>query len=254
MVLRKPGKTDYANPAAYRAISLLNTRGKLLEAVIARRLSFNAETHRLLLDTQFGGRPGRTTEEALLGLKSIDQACHRAKVVVLIAFDLKGAFNGVHDSTLDERLLERGVPTPATKWIQSFTRDRMASIQFDGFVTGVASLPGVGLAQGSPLSPILFAFFNLDLVDQGVNTLGGASAYIHDYFRWRVGKSVEENLRKLQMKDIPRIDEWARRTGSSFTAEKTELIHLTRRKKELSRGHITMDCKDHASREHRQTI
>jgi hypothetical protein len=32
-----------------------------------------------------------------------------------------------------------------------------------------------GLAQGSPLSPILFAFFNCDLVDQPVDFHGGAS-------------------------------------------------------------------------------
>jgi hypothetical protein len=33
-VLRKPGKPDYSLPGAYRPISLLNTLGKLLEAVI----------------------------------------------------------------------------------------------------------------------------------------------------------------------------------------------------------------------------
>jgi hypothetical protein len=38
------------------------------------------------------------------------------------------------------------------------------------------------LAQGSPLSPILFAFFNADLVDQPVNIHGEASAFIDDYF------------------------------------------------------------------------
>lgn len=62
VVLRKPGKGDYPCPAAYRPISLLNTLGKLLEAVVARRLSYYAEKHKLLPDTQFGGRPGRTTE------------------------------------------------------------------------------------------------------------------------------------------------------------------------------------------------
>lgn len=43
---------------AYRPISLLNTLGKLLEAVIARRLSYLAEKHGLLSDTLSGGRPG----------------------------------------------------------------------------------------------------------------------------------------------------------------------------------------------------
>ncbi|OGE47121.1 hypothetical protein PENARI_c062G05676 [Penicillium arizonense] len=43
VVLRKPGKLDYSVPGAYRPISLLNTLGKLLEAVAARRLSYLTE-------------------------------------------------------------------------------------------------------------------------------------------------------------------------------------------------------------------
>jgi hypothetical protein len=101
VVLRKPGKPDYSAPGAYRPISLLNTLRKLLEAVIAKRLSYYAETYGLLLDTQFGGRPGRTTEQALLILaNAVDQAWLKDKVVTLVAFDLKGAFNGVNKSTL----------------------------------------------------------------------------------------------------------------------------------------------------------
>jgi hypothetical protein len=62
VVLRKRGKPDYSAPGAYRPISLLNTLGKLLEAVMAKLLSYYAGAHRLLPDTQFGGRPGRITE------------------------------------------------------------------------------------------------------------------------------------------------------------------------------------------------
>jgi hypothetical protein len=96
-------------------------------------------------------------------------------------------------------------------------------------------------AQGSPLSPILFAFFNSNLVDQPVDSRGGASAYIDDYFRWRVGRSAQENIKKIQEENIPRIEAWARCTGSRFAAEKTELIHLTRNKREPSQGNIIMD-------------
>lgn len=41
-------------------------------------------------------------------------------------------------------------------------------------------------------------------------------------------KPAEENLQKLQEKDMPEATEWARRTDSSFSAEKTEGILLTR--------------------------
>jgi ribonuclease HI len=119
--------------------------------------------------------------------------------------------------------------------------DRHASIGFDDYRTVNAPLANAGLAQGSPLSPILFAFFNAELVNQPVNRDGGASAFIDDYFRWRVGQSAEENLAKLQSEDIPRIEAWARRTGSCFAAEKTELIHLTRKKGDHRQGQIVVN-------------
>jgi hypothetical protein len=104
-MLQKLGKPDYSLPSAYRPISLLNTLGKLLEVVIARRLSYLAEKHGLLLNSQFGGRLGRTTEQALLVLSNtIDQAWYKHKVVTLISFDLKGAFNGVNRVSLDYSL------------------------------------------------------------------------------------------------------------------------------------------------------
>ena len=49
--LRKPGKSDYTNPAAYRPIALLNTLGKVLESIIATRLKDIAEKHSLLPDS-----------------------------------------------------------------------------------------------------------------------------------------------------------------------------------------------------------
>ena len=245
VVLRKPGKPDYSVPGAYRPISLLNTLGKLLEAVMARRLSYLAEEHSLLPNSQFGGRPGRTTEQALLVLSSaIDQAWYKHKVVTLIAFDLKGAFNGVNKASLDASLQARRIPMVARKWIASFMSDRHANIGFDDFRTEMELLLHAGLAQGSPLSPILFAFFNADLVDQPVNSHGGASAFIDDYFRWRVGGSAEENLAKIQSEDVPRIEEWARQTGSCFAAGKTELIHLTRKRGEHREGRITFNGVD----------
>lgn len=51
MVLQKPKKLDYSAPRAYRLISLLNTLGKLIEAVIAQRLSYLAKKYGLLPDT-----------------------------------------------------------------------------------------------------------------------------------------------------------------------------------------------------------
>jgi hypothetical protein len=64
---------------------------------------------------------------------AIDQAWLRSKVVTLIAFDLKGAFNGVNKASLDACLLAKGILTVARQWINSFMENRLASIAFDDF-------------------------------------------------------------------------------------------------------------------------
>ncbi|KAJ6522104.1 hypothetical protein DFH09DRAFT_811697, partial [Mycena vulgaris] len=47
VALRKPRKPDYSNPRAYRLIQLLECLGKILEKIVARRLSFLAGRHNL---------------------------------------------------------------------------------------------------------------------------------------------------------------------------------------------------------------
>ena len=66
--LKKPGKEDYTTAKAWRPISLLATLGKVLESVIAERLSHAVETYGLLPTRHFGGRKQRSAEQALVFL------------------------------------------------------------------------------------------------------------------------------------------------------------------------------------------
>ena len=76
VVLRKPGKPDYADPKAYRPIALLNTIGKALEAVIATCISYMVEAHSLLPQTHVGGRRWRSCEHAIhLLLERVTSPC-----------------------------------------------------------------------------------------------------------------------------------------------------------------------------------
>ena len=48
VVLKKPQKLDYTKLGAYRPIALLNTLAKVLEAVVAGRISKEAKARNLL--------------------------------------------------------------------------------------------------------------------------------------------------------------------------------------------------------------
>ena len=236
--LRKPNKADYTVPKAYRPISLLPTLGKVLELVVARRLSFWAETYSLLPEGQFGARPRRSCDQALvLLMEKIKEAWRRGKILSLISFDVKGAYNGVPRQVMASKLASKGIPLNVVQWVESFCSDRRATVVVNGMETEAMDIPFPGLPQGSPLSPILYIFFNADLVQQASDRDKGSMGFVDDYSSWVTGESVEENMSTLQNVVVPRAIQWATRNGAKFEGEKTTLIHFThfRKTKKIAR-------------------
>jgi len=147
--LRKPKKPDYTMAKAYRPISLLITLGKMLEALVAERISYLAEAHNLLPKNHFGARKGRSAIQALALIQEyIYQAWKHKKVLSLVSFDLKGAYNGVNTDVLIQRLRERRIPTGLRNWIGNFCQLRKASVVVNGLVSRITDLAQAGLPQG----------------------------------------------------------------------------------------------------------
>ncbi|KAJ6163833.1 hypothetical protein N7497_003812 [Penicillium chrysogenum] len=63
--LKKPNKENYTIAKAWRPISLLATLGKILESVVAERISHAVETHGLLPTSHFGARKQRSTQRGV---------------------------------------------------------------------------------------------------------------------------------------------------------------------------------------------
>ncbi|KAF5260514.1 hypothetical protein FOXYS1_8829 [Fusarium oxysporum] len=147
--LKKQGKDDYKVAKSWRPILLLSTLGKILEAVIADRISYAVETFGLLPTNHFGGRNKRSAEQALLLLQDhIYRAWRNRKVLSLISFDVKGAYNGVFKDRLLQRLEARGIPKGLVKGIDTFCSNRSATIVVNGYTSERRELPQAGLPPG----------------------------------------------------------------------------------------------------------
>jgi hypothetical protein len=229
VVLRKPGKSP-SLPKAYRLISLLSTLGKALESVIAARISYLTEKHHLLPENHFGARGGRSCEQALnILVEKIYNAWRDGKVLSLVSFDVKGAYNGVAKEVLLKKLREFRIPDLLIRWVASFCSQRRASLVVNSFCSEEMDITYAGLPQGSPLSPILFLFMNADLVRVDITNCGGAIAFVDDYTHWVIGPNADENTAQLQQHVIPRALKWATDSGATFEADKTSFIHFTRK-------------------------
>jgi hypothetical protein len=147
------------------------------------------------------------------------------RVLSLISFDVKGAYNGVCKERLLQRMKARGIPEDLLRWVEAFCSERTATIQINGQLSAAQSLPQAGLPQGSPLSPILFLFFNADLVQRQIDSQGGAIAFVDDFTAWVTGPTAQSNREGIEAIIAEALD-WEKRSGATFEADKTAIIHF----------------------------
>ena len=91
---------------------MLNTIGKLIESLTARRIQDLAEKHNLLLEAQMGGRKNKSTKTALDLLTSQVRMIWGLgrHVASLLSLDISGAFDIVNYIRLLYVLREKGLP------------------------------------------------------------------------------------------------------------------------------------------------
>ncbi|GKU13046.1 unnamed protein product, partial [Fusarium langsethiae] len=65
------------------------------------------------------------------------------------------------------------------------------------------------------------------LVQTQIDRNGGAIAFVDDYTAWVSGPTAQSNRRGIQA-IIDKALDWERRSGATFEAEKTAIIHFTR--------------------------
>jgi len=240
--LQKPKKEDYTSLNAYRPIALLNTLGKLLESIVATRLRSISEENSLLPNSQYGARPNRSTTSALFILQErLRLAKSYSLVPSLLALDVQKAFDNVSHERLVHNLRAKRVPTAITKWVSSFLANRSTTVQLGDYISEEKEIE-VGIPQGSPISPILYLFYNAPLLEslEGLYLSLSPTGFVDDIALLTYSRSVKRNIYTLQ-KAYQECLKWATSHGSKFNAEKSELIHFTRRKD--SRLGITLEGK-----------
>jgi hypothetical protein len=210
---------------------LLNTLGKILEAVVATRIAWLVEEHGLLPKTHLGGRKGVSVDHAIqLILGRIHQAWGEGKIASMLLLDVAGAYDMVSHERLIFNMQQMGLGV-LTPWVQSFLTGRSTRIKLpNGYLSEAFPTP-TGIPQGSPISPILFLLFNAPLVRactlRGLH-YGESEAYgwVDDVCILAISKSYEENIQVLE-RALLKANSWAKKHAAKFAPDKFELIHFT---------------------------
>ena len=178
-----------------------------------------------------GARKKRSTLLAVDLLSSCIETAWKTKrrcVVSILSLDLVGAFNNVSYERLLHILHQKGFPEWLIGLVKSFLTERRTKIRFTGHESEWISTQ-TGIPQGSPLSPILFLFFILELLKEFQRTQGDTLAFgfVDDTNLIAWSGSAAENCRRLT-EAHDRCIAWAKRHGASFAPEKYQLMYFTR--------------------------
>jgi hypothetical protein len=199
VVFRKQGKDDYTQPKSYRPIALLNTLWKVLEAIIASRLAYLADVHHLLPSRHTGGRKLASTEHAMhFLLQRIHKAWADGKVASLLLLDVSGAYDNVSRERLLHNLRKRRVSQTLTRWIESFLSGPSTTLKLQEYTAPSAPIQ-TGIPQGSPVSPIIYLFYNADLIEACKTQDTEAVGYIDDASILAVGPTDNTIARRSRV-------------------------------------------------------
>ena len=194
-------------------MALLNTLGKILEAIIATRIAWVVEEHRLLTDTHLGGRKGVSVDHAIqLILNRVHTAWGSDQKASMLLLDVAGAYDNVSHKRLLHNMKQMGL-SKLVPWVEAFLTGRSTRIRLPGHLSDAFSTP-TGIPQGSPISPILFLLFNAPLVKSCSLPTGygwtEAFGWVDDVCIVAISNSYEENVWLIE-KALGRADQWARR-------------------------------------------
>ena len=246
VVLRKPNKPSYETTKAYRPIALISTLAKVLTAIVAENLSRVTEQHQLLPKTHFGGRPGRSTADAVHYLiHKICSAWREDKVASVLFLDVEGAFPNAVTARLIHNLKKRRVPKSIVKFVKQLLANRRTRLRFDDYTSETINIVN-GIGQGDPLSMLLYIYYNADILEIIDNPLKeDVIGYVDDIAIIATGENFEDttqNLKNLMTKEDGGL-QWSQVHNSKFEVTKSVVLHLSRKTQpdpDSEHGHIPL--------------
>ena len=232
---------DPSSASNYRPISLLSLVSKALEKIIHHRVMNCLSHHHLLSNCQFGFRPCRSTQEALLSVtNNWHQSLSHRHQVAAVFFDIRKAFDSVPHDHLLRAIADVGISGPLFDWFHDYLTGRKQRVVLDGLSSSLSPVSS-GVPQGSILGPLLFIIFMNSLSDVPLSPGSKLIMYADDILLYKPVRCPEDSA-DLQA-DVDSILSWINSHGMSPNHSKTKLLVLSRSKHPLKfdlfvKGHL----------------
>ena len=152
-------KGDASDCDNYRSLCLNNHMYKWFIKVMYNRIYKHCELHNIISESQNGFRYGRSCNDANTILRTIKALARKYGIDLHIGYiDIKKAYDSVDRVLLWRILLHIGIPQRLIDILRKLYDDNEICISINGEKSEYFKTT-IGLKQGCPLSPLLFAIY-----------------------------------------------------------------------------------------------
>ena len=223
VMIPKPEK-DRTKPDSYRPISLLPVLGKLLEKIVAARLTIHLGQIGALNRYQSGFRQKRECNDHTLRLtQAVSLAFNKKQKVYAVFLDVAKAFDSVWHDGLRIKLCDRrfGLPESMVRFLSDYLCERRYRVRCKTATSRWLPIHA-GVPQGGSLSPLLFLLYVNDLpLQEDRHTV--PSQFADDLALWSTSGSSNVAHDRLQTK-LDAVVDWCDKWRMNLNAGKSQSI------------------------------
>jgi ribonuclease HI len=223
---------------SYRPVTLLCCTSKVMERMVMARLDFWQRRAGLVPPEQAGFQAGRSTVDCIaqIAQPAFDalQARKLPSRSLLVAVDLRAAFDRVWRGGLLEMLANAEVPGRWLRWLRSWMSDRRAAARWNNEVSKKRVFKA-GVPQGSPLSPLLFVIFAAGAIAAVRDAAPEVQVTVYaDDITLVARHPLPTSAATMMQPALDALASWAATNEVKIAADKTEALVITSHPNEVN--------------------
>jgi len=202
---------------------------KLLEKVINLRFMWFIERINYLSPDQNGFRYQRGTNYSLIKIQSeIENATKNKQSLGMVSLDIEKAYDTAWRPHIISKLQKILCQENMLKFITSFLSNRTFQVKVNNVLSETFDQQN-GVPQGSTLSVTLFLFSINDIMNSIINPVK-CTLYADDFNIFCRSNELF-TVQSLLQKSLNDLHKWSQKSGSKFSAGKSQCITFTGKKK-----------------------
>ncbi|KAA3678006.1 uncharacterized protein DEA37_0008956 [Paragonimus westermani] len=212
---------DRSDVSNYRPVTLLPVISKVLERLVANKLTKHLEGNNILSIAQHGFRKSHSClSNLLLTLDDWTLAIDNGNPIHACYLDMSKAFDRVNHSILLQKLKQHGVTGKLLAWLENYLMDRVIQVRVDGALSKPVAVTS-GVPQGSVLGPTLFLIYANDIP----NLVRCKIILFADDIKLWASIHTSEDCVLLQ-EDLNALYDWSLRNKLPFNFQKCKMLNI----------------------------